>query len=381
MGKTINGKSLSQIMAELAADFPPEAIQTRDYDGVHYINVDDFRSRLNSVVGIDHYNERYTPVEIIQAKDTLAVKTLGTIELLDDDYNVIIVKQSPGGSNIAFPKMEKVDASGKKVTGSDGKPVMIPGNMTNSIPNDLDSACQDAFKRICRNKFDMGKRQLKDAGKGTLYEITLTQNMNSYNGHLFGEGVCKNDGSKYKIAVFKNTVEAFQTVYGTPKNNSVIFVYGKLGEDKKGNPQIIVSEAAPNKAASDNGNKKPAEQANNNSAAGNSTANKPTESKPAQTESRNQGAEKPQENMIMVELATLTVLTAYGEKGNVCFKAADKKNNEYVCVIEASKMAMLDQNKWTTFKEKAEKAKGIHQVFGLVKAAGKPNNYFVRKIA
>ena len=106
MGKTINGKSLSQIMAELAADFPPEAIQTRDYDGVHYINVDDFRSRLNSVVGIDHYNERYTPVEIIQAKDTLAVKTLGTIELLDDDYNVIIVKQSPGGSNIAFPKLE-----------------------------------------------------------------------------------------------------------------------------------------------------------------------------------------------------------------------------------------------------------------------------------
>lgn len=229
MGKTINGKTIEQILDELQEDFPPESIEKRDYDGIYYIGVDAYRERLNTVIGIGHYNELYEPVEIIRAQDTYATKTKCRLEILDDDFNVILIKESAGGSNIAFPKVDEKD--------KDGKSIKVPLTTTNSIPNDLDSACQDAFKRICKKQLLMGKRQLDIAKAGTAYTITLTQEFKEYNGHLFGEGKMK--GQIYKIAIFKNQAETFKSSYGIPEKGKSITFYGKVGKDNRQHDQLV----------------------------------------------------------------------------------------------------------------------------------------------
>lgn len=329
--KTINDKPLKQIMEELAADFPPEVIQRRDYDGVLYINVDAYRDRLNQVVGIDHYNERYTPVEIIQAKDSYAVKTLGTIELLDDDYNVILIKEASGGSNIAFPKVDALDEEEKPLKDDKGNNIQKAGRITYSLPNDFDSACQDAFKRICRNKFNMGKQQLKEAAMGTLYEIKLNNAMKeTTKGHLFSDGTCVNDGKYYKIAIFKNRAEDFKEIYGLPKRGDTIMVYGDLGEDKSGNEQIIVKSAKPL------GNQKDGNtEENNNTSVENSGENKksnPEENKKTAEDPKSKPQPKPEDNLnidsVILRVNTISEFKPLKDNSSYCVQATKKASKE-----------------------------------------------------
>jgi len=219
VSKTINGLSMKEIMEKLQEDFPQEVVKTRDYDGVPYISVDDFRERLDSVVGPEHYNEMYDEVKIEVTKDTYATKTKCRLEFLDDNFEPVLVKESAGGSIIAFPKVDEVisevkDGVKQTITVKDtgGKVVKVVGTTTTSIPNDIDGACQDAFKRICRKMLGMGKRQLEVAKKGVAYKVTVKR-CSPYRDMIFGDLVY--NGKDYKLAVFQNNVAAFKQAYGS----------------------------------------------------------------------------------------------------------------------------------------------------------------------
>lgn len=84
------------------------------------------------------------------------------------------------------------------------------------------------------------------------------------------------------------------------------------------------------------------------------------------------------ETLVTIEVSTLSLLQEYGKLGNLCFKAADKKNNNYNMIIEPKIIATFDSEKWQNFKEKAEKAKGIHLVTTYAKYGDK---CFIRKIS
>lgn len=229
MERTINGKTMKQIMEELQADFPQSAILTRDYDGVKYINVDSFRERLDSVLGKEHYNELYEEVQIIQTRDTISTRTKCRIEFLDDNFDVILIKESAGGSIINFPKL----------TDEEGNKLKEESTSTTSIPNDIDAACQDAFKRICRKTLGLGKHQLGIAKQGFLYENVYIKNCKPYNNNMiFGDVVYKQ--TNYKFVCFKNSYNIFKNTYGSDKlSNTYISFYGKEDVDKNRNKRLI----------------------------------------------------------------------------------------------------------------------------------------------
>lgn len=340
MSRTINGKDMNTIIKELQEDFPNEAIEKREYDGIYYIGVDAYRERLNNVVGIDHYNELYEEVKLVKAQDSYATKTKCRIEFLDDDYNIIMVKESTGGSNIAFPKIDSTNTDDK------GNAIKVPGTTTNSLPNDFDSACQDAFKRICKKQLNMGKRQLDVAKLGTLYTIKITKPFNEYKGHLFGEG--EFNGKHYNIAIFKNSVEVFKSAYELPKSGQEIAFYGKEGKTQKNQDQIIFEKVY----RSENTRTK-----ENTAQHDNTSINTPTSDSNTDNEGKN--------NYPVLELENTTVLQSFGDKGHMCFKAVDRKNKLYNMVIESSVIPHMDQVLWKHFSQRASKETGVHGKFAI----------------
>lgn len=351
MNRTINGKPLESIIQELQADFPPEAIEKRDYDGIYYIGVDAYRERLNTVIGIAHYNELYDEVEVVKAQDSYATKTKCRLEILDDEFNIVIVKESAGGSNIAFPKVDGPDKD------KDGKPIKVPGTTTNSLPNDFDSACQDAFKRICKKQLLMGKRQLDNAKAGTPYCLTITKALHEYNGHIFGEGKMEN-GKVYKIAIFKNQAETFKKVYGMPGTGQNVTFYGKEGKDNKQNDQIVFEKAcnsstSPAKTSdttSDAGDKhcnNASQQAQSQSDKSKVSDNQDTQQK--QTDpSAAQPIELPQKERINISVDTELVNTV-NSRQNYCLQG-HTKSGERINVLFYKEDYQKDKN-WNNFKQ------------------------------
>lgn len=249
MSRTVNGKSLKDIFSQFQEDLPTDAIQSRDFDGVMYVPVDAFRKRVDEVLGPEHYNETYSEIELIEAKDTLAIKCKCTIEILDDDFNVILVKESVGGNTLAFPKIDEKTSTVENgvrsfsiIKTDEGKTSQVVGTTINSIPNDLDSACQDAFKRICKKQFGIGKRQLEQAENGPLYVVFVKSYNKTSKGHIFGD--IEWEGKAYRFACFSNKVKELEAKYGNSSlSGKVIAFYGKEGTDNNKKPQLVFSKA------------------------------------------------------------------------------------------------------------------------------------------
>ncbi len=254
MDRTINGKTLKQVFEDLAQDLPEEVIQSRSFDNVAYINVDDYRNRVNEVLGADHYDERYHNTTIEKIGDTAIVRTECTIVLLDDAYEPIKEYSRPGATNIIFLNTEKVGEDGKVVMDeATKKPVMVKSDTPRDIANNISTACQDAFKRICKNDFLIGKRQLDTLKKGEVFELTIIGTPYEKNGHRFF--TCKTEkGEDIKLAVFKNKAQEFDKAFPEPVSGSVVFVTGKDGADSFGKRQLIFDKA--DKKGSSTKNKK-----------------------------------------------------------------------------------------------------------------------------
>ena len=124
MNNTINGKSVEQVVKELSVPFSEED-KEKTRQGFVSVNVQKYRDRLDSVVGVFNYS-----VEVIDTKytETAILKTVA-ITIFYDDGRVAVTKHGDGGDLLVYPE-------------GSTKP--------KDIGNTNESATSDAFKRACK---------------------------------------------------------------------------------------------------------------------------------------------------------------------------------------------------------------------------------------
>ena len=84
---TVNGKPMSDILSALSKPGKTD----KDYSGKNYIKIEHYYARMNEVVGVDHYNVAFSDETfrtVMSGQELISVKC--TIEILDDDYKVIL---------------------------------------------------------------------------------------------------------------------------------------------------------------------------------------------------------------------------------------------------------------------------------------------------
>lgn len=247
MPRTINGKTISQVLEELAADYPSEDIETREYDNVKYISHETLRQRLDTVIGVDHYNEHYPCVEVVESGKTIGIKCNGILEILDDDYDIVFVKEAVGGSTITFPKMQ--DANGKQLKDANGE--AIYSAYTTSFANDCEQAAIDAFKRICK-KLHM-TRQLQEMSKPVPKLVKFKRRATFTDKNMLFTDI-ELDGKQIRFAVFSRQASAFKQKFSEIKGGEEVYCFGSEGKDNKGNAQFIFSSFAQAPAGANNAN-------------------------------------------------------------------------------------------------------------------------------
>lgn len=223
MSRTINGKSLKEVFEELRTPLDERLIKKR-FDGFFYFDIDAYRAKLESVVGVDHFNEMYDAAKVEKLEESYVIHSRCVLEFLDDNYEVICRKSACGATNVEFPKDK--DTNERLTTSS-------------TIYNDIYNSNVDAFKRICKNQFHIGEEQIAAKNAGTLYTGSVSNFKGTDKGHYFGT-ITLEDGKKVNLAVFKNSAESFIAAY-TDKPSKISF-YGDMGQDKRGNDQIVFSK-------------------------------------------------------------------------------------------------------------------------------------------
>lgn len=287
MGRTINGKPVSEVFKELEKDISEDVIEKRNFDGMEYISVDVFKDRLDEVIGVDHYTEEYSECKIVTLKDTIAVSTMGKLTILDDDYIPFKTVCAPGGASIIFPYIDKKDENGNIIyIEKNGKqvPEKIPGRNTDALANNQMSACQDAFKRMCK-KLNIAKNQVAKMNATPEFTITFLQDVTLVEGqNLFPIITC--NGKRIKLAVFKNHVPELLKKFPSKviARKTSVCVCGNLGKDNRGNEQIVfekIGKGTP--TTSENTASAPATQ-NTNGQTGSAAQNQKNQNTTAQKE-------------------------------------------------------------------------------------------------
>jgi len=139
MARTINGKKIEDVLKELSAPFDQKFFEYNLY-GYPYLPVEVLKKRLDDTVGILNYDVTVSTPEVVVVGTRPQVILKTAITLRDDNGNVVVTKESPGGSAIIL-----VNETGEAV----------------SVKNDEENAAHDAFKRCCK-LFGMGTKQLKE---------------------------------------------------------------------------------------------------------------------------------------------------------------------------------------------------------------------------
>lgn len=287
MGRTINGKPISEVFKELEKDISEDVIEKRNFDGMEYISVDVFKDRLDEVIGVDHYTEEYSECKIVTLKDTIAVSTMGKLTILDDDYIPFKTVCAPGGASVIFPYIDKKDENGNIIyIEKNGKqvPEKIPGRNTDTLANNQMSACQDAFKRMCK-KLNIAKNQVAKMNATPEFTVTFSQDVTLEEGkHLFPNIIC--NGKRIKLAIYKNHIPELIKKFPSKviSRDTTICVCGNLGKDNRGNNQIVfekIGKGTP--TTSENTASAPATQ-NTNGQTGSAAQNQKNQNTTAQKE-------------------------------------------------------------------------------------------------
>ncbi len=287
MGRTINGKPISEVFKELEKDISEDVIEKRNFDGMEYISVDVFKDRLDEVIGVDHYTEEYSECKIVTLKDTIAVSTMGKLTILDDDYIPFKTVCAPGGASVIFPYIDKKDENGNIIyIEKNGKqvPEKIPGRNTDALANNQMSACQDAFKRMCK-KLNIAKNQVAKMNATPEFTVTFSQDVTLEEGkHLFPNIIC--NGKRIKLAIYKNHIPELIKKFPSKviSRDTTICVCGNLGKDNRGNNQIVfekIGKGTP--TTSENTASAPATQ-NTNGQTGSAAQNQKNQNTTAQKE-------------------------------------------------------------------------------------------------
>lgn len=126
MSKTVNGKSLSEVMKQLREKKLPKADKGR----FKYFKINEFVSAFDSIVGISNYNVEYTDLtysQISTGQEKYSVKC--RISILSDDGEVLLVRESYGDYTCQYEK-----ETGKDV----------------NLQNSSEFACHAAFKNAAK---------------------------------------------------------------------------------------------------------------------------------------------------------------------------------------------------------------------------------------
>lgn len=139
MERTINGKTIRQVLQELAEPLPKEAVKKNE-QGFPYVSVDTYRERMDKVVGVLNYDFVISHLETTEYNGKGLITCVGTLTIRDDNGNSVASKSSSGGTSII-------------VRNSDGQVV--------KASNDAKTATQDAFKSCCR-MFGIADGQIRE---------------------------------------------------------------------------------------------------------------------------------------------------------------------------------------------------------------------------
>lgn len=181
--KTINGKSLNEILDELSADIPEDLLK-RTYDGYAYFGIQVYQDRLNAVVGRANYDYMEDSLSSTVVSDVTAINVRGMITLKYDDGSICLQRSAYGSENVGV-------RSGKEDPEKAGKP--------NDLSNSIKAAATDAFVQCCK-KLGIAEKQLRDirskdkkTGKG---ETSRSNNSAAKEYKLTIDGVVRAIGEK-----------------------------------------------------------------------------------------------------------------------------------------------------------------------------------------
>ena len=206
MGRTINGKDVGDILKGLSMPFDKGLFKSNIY-GHPYLPVEVYRGRLDEVVGIMNYDVATSTPEVVLVGTRPQVLLKASISIRDDDGNVVVSKESPGGCPVIVDS-----ANGEAV----------------SVKNDAETAAHDAFKRCCK-LLGIGDKQLKqlrdekrkvgDSHKDTgqakaapaeLFRITVKGQFEKLGRDGYAAMVAVEGGEDSKLVIWKDAQERIQ---------------------------------------------------------------------------------------------------------------------------------------------------------------------------
>lgn len=99
MATTINGRSLEDFFVELGK--PVNVRQKKDTD-ITYISVDEVKKRVQELLLPSNYDFVCGPVQFFNVKNDYSFSLNGRLTVKDDDGQVVLIREIPGGCDVNF---------------------------------------------------------------------------------------------------------------------------------------------------------------------------------------------------------------------------------------------------------------------------------------
>lgn len=244
MTRSINGKSIGTVMEELSAPFDERLFRENDF-GHHYLPVEAYRERLDTVVGTMNYDVTTSHPEIETVGSRPQVMLKAAIAIRDDNGDIVVIKESPGGCPVILSS-----SSGEAV----------------SVRNDEESAASDAFKRCCK-LLGMAGKQLKELRKGMggssardgevrpteYYKVVIRENFKKLGKDGYAASVAIDGGEVTKLVIWKEAQDKIEETIpmdeflrlGVPGKSFCLYGRKSTFTPKGGNPQNQLIMEAP----------------------------------------------------------------------------------------------------------------------------------------
>lgn len=149
--RTINKKSIDQVMTELAAPFPK--LMYNKY-GYPYLEYETYKERMDLVVGAVNYDYDLREKSFTKVGEKYHISVIGVLTIRDDNGNEVVTKSAIGGADVIL-------SSGTKEAVK--------------ISIDEKTAYDDAFKSCCR-MLGVADKQIREARKGIKPSDSAPQN-------------------------------------------------------------------------------------------------------------------------------------------------------------------------------------------------------------
>ena len=96
---TINGRSLEDFFVELGKPVDVKKIEKTE---ITYISVDEVKKRVRELLLPSNYDFVCSPVQFFNVKNDYSFSLNGRLTIKDDDGQVVLVREIPGGCDVSF---------------------------------------------------------------------------------------------------------------------------------------------------------------------------------------------------------------------------------------------------------------------------------------